>query len=99
MSRPVSVNIVKDGNISSLDEVMRLLSEKQQPVFIETQIEGRLTQGVLINYQTYQKFLQSLEDLEDIRVMRETEAEYRANGGQDFFEVIAELEAEGESKS
>ena len=76
--------------IHDLDSLVHLLTESDQPVVVA----GEDVQGVLLRYQVYQALQARLEDLEDRLAMREAEAEYRAEGGRPFDDILAEIEAE-----
>ncbi len=93
MSRTVTVEFVLTKEIEILDDAMRLLAESGRPILLETSLEGRPTQGVLIAYEAYQELLRRLEDLEDLQAMHEAETEYRAGEGRPFSDIVAELEA------
>lgn len=87
MTKVLPVREVRENMSSLLDEA----ETSNEPVMITRY--GRPA-GYLIGYQALNRLLERLEDLEDIRVMRETEAEWRTTGGRPFADVMTEVEAE-----
>jgi hypothetical protein len=94
MSSVVTAEFISTREVASLDDALRLLAESRRPILLEATVEGKLSRGMLIDYEAYRELLQRLQDLEDLRAMREAEAEYRAGEGRPFSEIVAELKAE-----